>query len=1123
MGNDEFDNESQQFEDTTKGAAKKAGRGFGKGLASAGRTAGKAVKKAAAKLLKALLALIKVILPYVLVGLAIFIGLAVIWDWAFEERGSSGYYDLDPANENVVVQDSNGVYTAAALSKNQAYTSAFYKYMSCASYEKTVGGSDVFSFRETTADFAGLQDYYQKENFFYLSPNFIKMADERLNHEEFFYPEQIIKPVSYKLENGMVSLEQLKDDDGALVAKSKTWNADATEQTSTETVGTWDYGLGSMIKYDAHTKEKYVNCEYTKYCFDVDVWVQTTEGGYWEHLFVREVTIPPPTSRTEEGQFNEIMAQYNSVYASLCGKNRRVTGPSRDAFAKMIKERHHINMWLEGEDITIGQRTFESDELADFSNSTAKYPLQIPLINSVATFSGDISYEYTNFKEITEIYDVGDIKAANEAAADSEDKVDIDFTDPAQPVNSIYMGVSPCSAATEFWMDREGDVEIITPAQSAEVTAPVGDRYLKDYCEAYRTYVPASVPNDYDFSARIEQDSTNNELLRSLGLIIPFSGVGSTGADYNVFAVTGLTADDFEVLLDGTAFDGTGANWVALEKNYGVNAIFGMAVAYQESGFGTSNIAKNRNNAFGLLGSNGWMTFDTLSDSIYSFGRTISGNAYYQGKSIDQIAIHYCTSGPSGWARAVKSLMSSRYSDLASAGVDVGAVSLNISGGAVGSTATLNEEDVENQIKMKGFDREDLYANTNFDVLTATNMLQSLDPVKEESGHFEWLGDIFNSLSDLIGNFFESMAGIFIDNNLYNGAHIKYGGDIAASDIDDIVYQTITFSTGTLYTTAFNSIDKENLSFLFVGKEAMAGFGTGFSTLSLIPGVGTKIDGFISPTEENFQAISGWSAATGGVELGVPVGTEVLSLADGGKVTRVVQNNDGSGYTVDVSYSTGDGTYKAQFGCLDSVNVSTGSSVNSGDLIGLSGTKSDGTPCLFFGFTNPDGRNVDPMGYFYQPTYSNMAIVEVAKSQLGNKGGFIYKSWYPLHSLDAWCAAFVSWCADQCGFISSGVFPKFASCGDGIDSYFKPNNIYWSVADNGVFVPVAGNIIFFDWDQDGVQNHVGIVERCENGVIYTIEGNSSNEVRANTYSLYSPDIYGFAFPDYQTKITVGGG
>ena len=140
---------------------------------------------------------------------------------------------------------------------------------------------------------------------------------------------------------------------------------------------------------------------------------------------------------------------------------------------------------------------------------------------------------------------------------------------------------------------------------------------------------------------------------------------------------------------------------------------------------------------------------------------------------------------------------------------------------------------------------------------------------------------------------------------------------------------------------------------------------------------------------------------------------------------------------------------------------------------------------------------------------SNQAIVEVALAQIGNEGGQPYWSWYGFDSRVEWCACFVSWCADQCGYIDSGLIPKFAGCIDGAN-WFKSNN-RWNDRN---YEPKAGDIIFFDWEDDGTTDHVGIVEKCENGTVYTVEGNSGDACRQRQYTVGSRNIYGYGIPAY---------
>ena len=136
-------------------------------------------------------------------------------------------------------------------------------------------------------------------------------------------------------------------------------------------------------------------------------------------------------------------------------------------------------------------------------------------------------------------------------------------------------------------------------------------------------------------------------------------------------------------------------------------------------------------------------------------------------------------------------------------------------------------------------------------------------------------------------------------------------------------------------------------------------------------------------------------------------------------------------------------------------------------------------------------------------------IVTIALSQLGNVGGQPYWSWYGFTSRVEWCACFVSWCANECGYLDAGVIPSFSLCSDGSD-WFKARS-QWQERD---YEPCAGDIIFFDWGGDGVPDHVGIVEKTEGGTVYTVEGNSGDACRENSYPVGDTRIYGFGVPVY---------
>ncbi|MEY8392737.1 lysozyme family protein [Lachnospiraceae bacterium 45-W7] len=139
----------------------------------------------------------------------------------------------------------------------------------------------------------------------------------------------------------------------------------------------------------------------------------------------------------------------------------------------------------------------------------------------------------------------------------------------------------------------------------------------------------------------------------------------------------------------------------------------------------------------------------------------------------------------------------------------------------------------------------------------------------------------------------------------------------------------------------------------------------------------------------------------------------------------------------------------------------------------------------------------------------NQAIVEVALTQLGNEGGQTYWSWYGFNGRVEWCACFVSWCADQCGYLESGIIPKFSLCSDGVN-WFKGKG-QWQDKN---YEPQTGDLIFFDWGNDGSIDHVGIVEKCENGTVYTVEGNSGDACKQQSYPVGSSSIYGYGVVAY---------
>ena len=148
-------------------------------------------------------------------------------------------------------------------------------------------------------------------------------------------------------------------------------------------------------------------------------------------------------------------------------------------------------------------------------------------------------------------------------------------------------------------------------------------------------------------------------------------------------------------------------------------------------------------------------------------------------------------------------------------------------------------------------------------------------------------------------------------------------------------------------------------------------------------------------------------------------------------------------------------------------------------------------------------------------------IISVAKAQLGQQGGQPYWSWYGFNDRVAWCACFVSWCANQCGLIENGQIPRYSVCDNGI-AYFKEKN-RWQDRENG-YIPAQGDVIFFNWlekdenenlFQDEKCDHTGIVEYYDSSTnkVYTIEGNSHDECKERSYNADDVQIMGYGTMD----------
>ena len=144
---------------------------------------------------------------------------------------------------------------------------------------------------------------------------------------------------------------------------------------------------------------------------------------------------------------------------------------------------------------------------------------------------------------------------------------------------------------------------------------------------------------------------------------------------------------------------------------------------------------------------------------------------------------------------------------------------------------------------------------------------------------------------------------------------------------------------------------------------------------------------------------------------------------------------------------------------------------------------------------------------YRQTTGNNPQLVELAKSQVGNVGGYPYWSWYGFDSRVEWCACFVSWCYNQAGKSE----PRFAGCEWQGVPWFQSHG-QWGARGYENIAP--GDAIFFDWDLDGSADHVGIVVGTDGSRVYTVEGNSGDACKIKSYDLNYQSIKGYGLMNW---------
>ena len=172
--------------------------------------------------------------------------------------------------------------------------------------------------------------------------------------------------------------------------------------------------------------------------------------------------------------------------------------------------------------------------------------------------------------------------------------------------------------------------------------------------------------------------------------------------------------------------------------------------------------------------------------------------------------------------------------------------------------------------------------------------------------------------------------------------------------------------------------------------------------------------------------------------------------------------------------------------------------------------ETSGNKPLIFGGGSPDGspsEDLSGVEFVNGTRPGNQELMELAKQQVGNVGGYPYWSWYGFNSRVEWCACFVSWCYNQAGKSE----PRFAGCEWQGVPWFQSRG-QWGARGYENIAP--GDAIFFDWDLDGVADHVGLVLGRDGSRVYTVEGNSGDACKIKSYDLNYQCIKGYGLMNW---------
>ena len=268
--------EEEEQEDSTEvpghRVVNKMGQAAGKGIRNIGKKATKAMAKAgtklAAKALASLASFVAAFWPVILLVVGMFFISSLFYDMYIESRPKDQEYQLETVedeNDYSSEMGDDGYFAVESLSAANKKIKLFYTYFSDRSYYVTYGDKEMKPIQASDTELTtrGVKDKYDREKYFYLSPNVLFVLDEYLNDNQIRTPEQFIRAVPFETEmvDGEIqykAVDVVDNETETFNVKSPKYNKDGLLIKGEETEGIWKYGFAPVLHYKEF-EEKYEN------------------------------------------------------------------------------------------------------------------------------------------------------------------------------------------------------------------------------------------------------------------------------------------------------------------------------------------------------------------------------------------------------------------------------------------------------------------------------------------------------------------------------------------------------------------------------------------------------------------------------------------------------------------------------------------------------------------------------------------------------------------------------------------------------------------------------------------------------------------------------------------------